>query len=244
MLNSLFAATGLQARVLNTLLCLALLPSAIAIAPPPALAQSSESELPALTVDGLPEVRETTGKWSLPESPPPNIILLPGVTQADIDRVTARPPRPEPDGSASRPSAATAPLQPAIAQDRYFQNRYVRRIPIYQGSRYQAPLAATACSYSPGSTFGYQTFPDLNNRSFPLFPLQGYGGNTVVITERTVTERTFVLNNTGLDRNQVIVSRAQYPQVLGLSNNRNRAFVRRGSNRVNRLVDCEAIDHY
>ena len=240
MLNSLLAATGLPARALRNSLRL-VLPFAIAIAASPAFAQVSESGTPALPIpNGLPQVRETTGKWSLPASPPPNIIELPSVTQTDVDRLTAQPQRrSEPEVSATQPSTATAPLQPVPAQDRYFQNRYIRRVPIYQGSRYQAPLTATTCSYSPSSTFSYQTFSDLNN---PSFPLQGYGDNTVVVTERTVTERTFVLNNRGLDQNQVLVSSAHYPQRLGLSNSRTR--LRRGSNRFDRLAECGAIERY
>ena len=244
MLNSLFVATGLPARALKTSLRLAL-PFAIAIAASPAFAQVSESGAPASPIpNGLPQVTETTGKWSLPTSPPPNVIELPGVTQADIDRVTAQPQRPKPNVSASQPAIATSPLQPVTAQNRYFQNRYVRRIPIYQGSTYQAPLTAATCSYSPSSTFSYQTFSDLNNRNLPLqgFPLRGYGDNTVIVTERTVTERTFALNSPGLDRNQVIVSGTRYPQRLGRSNRR--TFARRGSNRFDRLADCEGIERY
>ena len=240
MSNSLFTATGLPARALRTSLRLALLPVAVAIAASPAIAQISESGLPASPVpNGLPEVRETTGRWSLPEAPPPNVIVLPGASQADIDRAIARQPeRPEPDASASRPPIATAPLQPVPAQNRYSQSRYVRTIPIYPESSYQAPLTTT-CRYSPSSTFSYQTFYDLNNRRLPL---QGYGDTTVVVTERTVTERTFVLNNIDLDQKQVTISRTRYPQRSGLSNNR--TFVRRGANRADRLANCEAIDRY
>lgn len=239
MLNSLFAATGLTARALRTSLRLALLPLAVAITASPAIAQISETTMPASPIpNGLPQARETTGKWSLPDSPPANVIVLPGVSQADIDRVSARrPERPKPN--ASQPARAIAPLQPVPAQDRYFQNRYVRSIPIYPGYSYPAPLAATTCGYSPSSTFSYQAFSDLNNRSLPL---PRYGDSTVVVTERTVTERTVVLNNSGLDQNQVIVSRTRYPQQLGLSNNR--TFVRRGSNRFDRLANCEAINRY
>ena len=237
MLNSLFAATGSPARALKTSLRLAL-PFAIAIAASPAFAQTSGSGTSASPIpNGLPQVRETTGKWSLPVSPPPNVIELPGVTQADIDRVSAQPQRPAPNASAPQP--ATAPLQPVPTQ-----NRYVRRIPIYQGSTYQAPLTAATCGYSPSSTFSYQTFSDLNNQNLPLqgFPLQGYGDNTVVVTERTVTERTFVLNNSGLDRNQVIVSSTRYPQRLGRSNGSRR--INRGSNRFDRLSECGTIERY
>ncbi len=241
MLNSLLAATSLPARALETSLRLALLPFAIAIAASPALAQVSESGTPVSPVsNGLPQVRETTGKWSLPESPPPNIIVLPGVSQADIDRVTAPPPqRPALDASATQPSTATASSQPVPAPDRNFQYRYVRRIPIYQGSSYQTPLTATTCSYNPSSTFSYQTFSGLGNQNFPL---QGYGDNTLVVSERTVTERTFVLNDPGLDQNQVIVSRTHYPERLGLSNTRTR--LGRGSNRFDRLAECGAIERY
>lgn len=239
MLNSLFTATGLPARVLKTSLRLALLPFAMAIAASPALAQVSEPGTPALPVfNGLPQVRETTGRWSLPESPPPNIIVLPGVSQADIDRVSAPPPqRPALDASATQPSTATTSSQPVLTPERSFQYRYVRRIPTYQGFSYQPPLLTTTCSDHPGSTFSYQTFSDSGNQNFPL---QGYGNNTLIVLERTVTERTFVLNNPGLDQKQVIVSRTHYPERLGRSNSRTR--LRRGSNRFDRLAECGAIE--
>ena len=239
MLTSLLAATGLQARALKTSLRLALLPCAIAIAASPAFAQVSESRTPTLPVsNGLPQVRETTGKWSLPESPPPNIIVLPGVSQADIDRVIA-PPRPALNTSATQPSTATASSQPVPALDRNFQYRYVRTIPIYQGSSYQIPLSATTCSYNPGSIFSYQPFSGLGNQNFPL---QGYGDNTLIVSERTVIERTVVVNNPGLDQNQVIVSRTHYPERLGRSNSITR--FGRSANRFDRLAECGTIERY
>lgn len=241
MLNSLLANTGLPSRALKTLLRLALLPFAIAIAASPTLAQVSESRSPASPpANGLPQVRETTGKWSLPESPPPNIIVLPGVSQADIDRVTAPPPqRPAPNASATQPSTATASSQPVPAPDRSFQYRYVRRIPIYQGSSYQPPLTAMTCSDNPSSTFSYQTFSGLDNQNFPL---QGYRNNTRVVTERTVTERTVVLNNSGLNQERVIVSRTHYPERLGRSNSR--THLRRSANSFDQLADCGEIGRY
>ncbi|MGB3299967.1 MAG: hypothetical protein WBA76_17015 [Phormidesmis sp.] len=174
------------------------------------LAQSTESGLPNLpTPSVLPQVQETTGRWSIPSSAPPNVIDLPGVSQADIERLSDRPkPR-----ASSQPSPAAEPPS--------FQYRYIHKRPVYQGVRVQTPTAVTTCSYSFSPS-------NSNAQTFSLLPIGGNRDNNLVVTERTVTERTFVLNNG---------TRAQYAQLLSSLGNSN---LRRGANRLARPQACEA----
>ncbi len=239
MSNSLFAIA------LSLPLAVSLVGSAL-----PAMAQSGGS-LPSLSISGTPpnspfrsQPDSVSSDWSSLVGPQPNIVVLPGVSQSEIDRVLF----------STSSSTVSLPVSnsPGIAR------RSATSIRSYGGR--EQPVSTT-CSYSPSvdgpdplgenASFTVTEFDDSTIFRYQLFADASYavgdsfGGfrHRDLDDAALVYERLLILSDTPLDEARQLLanSRDRYAQFLGLPYNS--ALIRRGFGPINQLLACEEVSN-
>jgi hypothetical protein len=226
--------------MLNIIAPLALL-LPIAASASPAIAQIAEPDLPVLSVPGTPpnsQPRSPVPNWSLADivpsvlappnltvQPTPiNIIVLPGVSQAEIDRVLA--------------STVAAPAAGISVQNQPVQNQPVSTTCRYSPSPGSPNLLGenalvTVTEFADNTIFRYQSLDKRDRVS---------DRNSVDSSAYPNTERLLILYDTPLSeaRRQLANSRDRYAQFLGLG--ANTALVRQGFGPINRSLACGEVE--
>lgn len=221
--------------MLNMIAPLALL-LPIAASAFPAIAQIAEPDLPVLSVPGTPpnsQPRSPVPNWSLADTVPSvlappnltvqptpiNIIVLPGVSQAEIDRVLA--------STVSAPAAGiSVQNQPVSTTCRYSPSP---GSPNLLGEN----ALVTVTEFADNTIFRYQSLDKSDRVS---------DRNSVDSSAYPNTERLLILYDTPLPeaRRQLANSRDRYAQFLGLG--ANTALVRQGFGPINRLLACGEVE--
>jgi hypothetical protein len=222
--------------MLNMIAPLALL-LLIAASAFPAIAQIAEPDLPVLSVPGTPPSSPVTN-WSLADTVPSvlappnltvqptpiNIIVLPGVSQAEIDRVLA--------------STVSAPAAGISVQNQPVQNQPVSTTCRYSPSPGSPNLLGenalvTVTEFADNTIFRYQSLDKSDRVS---------DRNSVDSSAYPNTERLLILYDTPLSeaRRQLANSRDRYAQFLGLG--ANTALARQGFGPINRLLACGEVE--